>query len=105
MVFGEFLILFICSRIFKNIYLFLAASGLSCWHTGSSCGLLSCDVQGSVVAACGLSCHTACGILVPQPGIQPTSSALTGGFLSTEPLGESQTYFLNKLDDHLRKLK
>ena len=91
MVSGEFLMLFICSRIFKNIYLFLAASGLSCWHTGSSCGLLSCcDVQGSVVAACGLSCHTACGILVPQPGIQPTSSALTGGFLTTRPSQETK---------------
>ena len=28
--------------------------------------------------------HTACGILVPWPGTEPTSSALQGGFLTTE---------------------
>ena len=102
---GEFLMLFICSGILKNIYFFLAASDLSCRHTGSSRGLLSCcDVQGSVAAACGLGCHTARG-LVPQPGIQPRSPALTGGFLTTEPRGESQTYFLNKRDNHLQETK
>ena len=45
--------------------------------------LFSCDVQalaavapGSVVVASGLSCSTACGILVPGPGIEPMSPAL-----------------------------
>ena len=42
-----------------------------------------------------LSCTTACGILVLQPRIKPTSPALGGGFLTTEPPGKSlQTTFL-----------
>ena len=41
--------------------------------------------MGSVVAACGLSCPAAYGILVPQPGIEPASSALEGRFLTTGP--------------------
>ena len=36
----------------------------------------------------GLSCSVACGILVPRPGIEPMSSALAGGFLTTGPLGK-----------------
>ena len=35
--------------------------------------------------ACRLSCPTACGILVPQAGIEPTSPALEGRFLTTGP--------------------
>ena len=41
----------------------------------------------SVVTAHGLSCPMACGILVPRPGIEPTSPALQGGFLIIGPLG------------------
>ena len=42
-------------------------------------------LTGSVGVACGLGCSMACGILVPQPGIEPKSPALQGGFLTTEP--------------------
>ena len=42
---------------------------------------------GSVVAALWLSCPMACGILVPWPGITPTSPALQGGFLTPGPPG------------------
>ena len=31
---------------------------------------------------------TACGILVPRPGTEPTSPAVEGGFLATGPPGE-----------------
>ena len=31
-----------------------------------------------------LSCPRACGILIPLSGIEPTSSALEGGFLTPE---------------------
>ena len=31
----------------------------------------------------------ACGILVPQPGIEPMSPELQGGFLTTGSLGKS----------------
>ena len=44
---------------------------------------------GSVVAVHGLSCPVACGILVPQPGIEPASPALEGGFLITGRPGKS----------------
>ena len=43
--------------------------------------------MGSVVAVRGLSCPVACGIFVPQPGVEPTSPALQRGFLTTEPPG------------------
>ena len=33
----------------------------------------------------GLSCSAACGILVPQPDVEPTSPALQGGFSTSEP--------------------
>ena len=35
------------------------------------------------------SCLVACGILVPPPGIEPLSSALQSGFLTTGPSGKS----------------
>ena len=37
----------------------------------------------------GLSYSTACEILVPRSGIEPTSPALLGGFLTTGPPGKS----------------
>ena len=37
------------------------------------------------LSSCGVCCSVACGILVPRPGIKPTSPALQGGFLSTRP--------------------
>ena len=43
----------------------------------------------SVVAAPGLSCFSAGGILVPPLGIEPTPSALQGGLLITGPPGKS----------------
>ena len=43
----------------------------------------------SIVAAPGLSCFLAGGILVPPPGIEPTRPALQGGFLFTGPPGKS----------------
>ena len=39
----------------------------------------------SLAVACRLSCSVACGILVLQPGIDPTSPALQDGFLTTGP--------------------
>ena len=47
----------------------------------------------SVVVACRLSCPVACGILVPQSGIEPTSPALEWGFFTTGPPGRSQDNF------------
>ena len=66
-------------KVLDSFYLFLAASGLSChmWDLSLWC------MDFSLVVAWGLSCLTACGILVPWPGIKPMSPTLKGGFLST----------------------
>ena len=37
----------------------------------------------------------ACGISVPQPGIELASPALQGGFLTTRPPGMPSFYFLD----------
>ena len=53
----------------------------------------------------GLSCPMACGIYVPQPGIEPMSPALKGGFLTTGAPGNSpddknfKTVIINILSD------
>ena len=44
---------------------------------------------GSVAAVRRLSRPTACRILVPRPGIEPTSLALQGGFVTPVPPGRS----------------
>ena len=58
----------------------------------SSCSMPSPERTSSVVAVCRLSCSTACGILGPQPGIEPISPTPQGGilFLTTGPSGRSQ---------------
>ena len=51
---------------------------------------------GSAAAKRGLSCPMACGILVPQPGIKPTFSAVEGGYLTTGPPGKSLNVYMTK---------
>ena len=48
----------------------------------------------SIVVAHGLSCPVARGILVPLPGIEPTSPALEGRFFTTVPPRKSLVYCL-----------
>ena len=77
-----------CGIIFASCRtLFLAYSSCGSWA--------QLWLMGSVVTACRFSCSVACGILVPQPGIEPTSPALQGIFLTTGPPGKSLllTYF------------
>ena len=76
--------------VFKKIfiYLFLPGLGLSC----STQDLLLWRVGFSLVVARGLSCLTACGILVPSPGIEPKSPALEGGFLTIGAPGKSRSF-------------
>ena len=74
---------------FFNIY--LAASGLVARGL-CSCGTQALECAGSVVVVRGLSCSMACGILVPQPKIEPLFPALHGGVLITGPSGKSPTY-------------
>ena len=72
-----------------SLQLWLAGSrrcGLcSLWHAGS----LQLTCTSSLVVARRISCPTACGILVPQPGIEPTSPALEGRFFTIGPPGKS----------------
>ena len=71
--------------VFKNIYVFLAASWdgflVAAGRIGTWALYLRC--LGSVVGAHGLSCPVACGILVPQLGIEPASLTLEGRFVTT----------------------
>ena len=60
----------------------------------SSCGAQAPGRVGSVAVVRGLSCPTACGILVPWPGTEPPSSALEDGFFTTGPPGKSHKLFL-----------
>ena len=46
-------------------------------------------VPGLSSVALRLSCFVPCRILVPQPGLEPMSPALQGGFLTTGPPGKS----------------
>ena len=64
--------------------------GLSChvWISTTSREMFGCGTQ-TLVAAHGVSCCAACGILVPWQKVEPTSPALHGGFLTTEPPGTS----------------
>ena len=66
----------------------VAARGLS------SCGTWTPEHAGSVVAVHRLSCPTACGILVPRPGIEHASPALEGGFFTTGSPGKSLIFSL-----------
>ena len=43
-------------------------------------GLSICDWQAQWCSAHWFSCPEACGVLVPKPGIEPMSPALTGKF-------------------------
>ena len=46
-------------------------------------GIFRCGMQASLVTVRVPRCPTACGILVPQPGVEPASPALEGGVLTT----------------------
>ena len=52
---------------------------------------------GSVAATLGLSCSEACGILVPQPGIKPTSLTPEGRFLMMGPPRKSLKFFFQRM--------
>ena len=66
---------------FFLIFVYLAASSVS-----GGCRIFCCGTRASlylcvdsVVATRGLNCPVSCGILVPQPGIQPAFPVLEGG--------------------------
>ena len=108
-MFFFYLIRYFFSFYFWLSWVFVAAYGLSLDATissYSSCSMrASCSgflvverrlwsARASVVVVHGLSCHAACWVLVPWPGIEPISPALQGGFLITGPLGKPLVIFL-----------
>ena len=70
--------------------------------------LVGSRARASIVVAHRFSCPVSCGILVPNPGIEPMSPALAGGFLTTEPPGKSWSSHchiaLNVRYSHMRLL-
>ena len=73
----------------------LVVASSHCGACASHCdGFSCCEAQvlghtGAILVVHGLSCPAACGILLPAPGIEPMSPALSGGFLTTRPPGKS----------------
>jgi len=71
------------------------------------CGTWGLERAGSIVVPHGFSCPVAGGILVPRPGIKPTSPPLEGEFLTTGPQGKFQILNFEKTVSghlHLSKL-
>ena len=54
---------------------------------------LHCSVWSSLIVVHKLSCPVACVVLVPQPGIEPTSLVSEGEFLTTGPPVKSLSSF------------
>ena len=79
-------------KIFFFKYFEILLKYLIWLHQGLSCDTHDLSLQPldlSLVVSRGLSCSKACGILVPRPGINPSSPALEGRFLTTGPPGRS----------------
>ena len=87
--FTFYLILFIIIILFWWYWVFRGAHRLFLLGSlGSRArGLSSCSTWTSLIVACRPSCPAACGIPVPQTGIEPTSPALEGGFITAGPPG------------------
>ena len=81
----------------KRIFINSGCAGSQLWHAGSFVGAhrySSCGIQAHQLWHVGLlSCSAACGILVSQPGIEPVSPVLQGGFLTTGPAEKSLLIF------------
>ena len=67
-------------------------------HGLSSCGPWAPE-WGLSRAVCRLRCSAARGIFISQPGIEPTSPALQGGFLTTGP---PEKPLFTSAGDHLK---
>ena len=87
-----------------QLNLFLVALGFS-RESHSCCRAWAPEHVGSGVAACRLSCLTACELLVLWPGIEPTSSALQGRCLTTGPQGKSLNLTILEHPHYSRSLR
>ena len=88
--FFYYLFILLCRILAVACRIFIASWGIFHWSAQTLCsGTRAPECAGSVVVTGGLSCSTACGILVPWPGIEPSSPALQSWFLTTGPPGKS----------------
>ena len=73
--------------------LFITAGGIfGCGVYSPVAALWPLECRGLSSPSAGAQLPWACGVLVPQPGIEPASSALEGRFLTTGPPGKSLCY-------------
>ena len=76
--------------LFKNVFIYLAVSGLSCTWKALHCGMQDFLLWLLSSSGAGLrNCPAACEILVPHLGIEPMSFTLEGRVLTTGPPGKS----------------
>ena len=83
-----YLIFFFFIFLFLKNYLFIWLCGVLAEVGSRARRLNSCGVQAQFPVACG--------ILVAQPGIEPTSPALKGRVLTTEMLGSPPFFSFEK---------
>ena len=103
----KYLFIWLCWALAAAHGIFIAACGIfrcGIWASLSSFGPWIPGCADLYFAAPGLSCLAACGILVPQAGIRPESSALEGRFLTTGPPGKPPDLSLGKLNSLLQSL-
>ena len=70
---------------------------LALWSLGLRGRLYSFGARTRELRSVGLACPVACGVLVPPPEMEPTSPALQGRVLVTEPTGKSLKSLLKKV--------
>ena len=88
----------------KYLVVYLAASGINCGMRDRRCIIGSfLSVQRTLELCCIGSVVTACGILVPWPGIKPACPALQGRLLTTGSSGKFLLIF--KMDIFIRTLQ
>ena len=73
--------------LFKWLFIWLH------WVLTVALGIFRFGTQAYLVTVRVPCCPTACGILVPQPGVEPASPALEGGFLTHQ---KSLNFFLGE---------
>ena len=83
LIISNLLWIILVSHKLKKIHFFFDCVGSQLWYAGPSL-----RHSGFQVVGHRLSCPAACWILVPRPGIKPTSPALQGRFLTTGSPGK-----------------
>ena len=81
---------FLCLQLYCSLYSSFLKPFLFFFFFCWSCWVF---IATSLVVVCRLNYHTAYGILVPQPRMEPVSPALKGGSSTTEPPGKSLNFF------------